>query len=266
MNNLHRELAPVSAAAWSEIEEEARRTFAKYAAARRIVDVTVSEDPALSAVGTGHLKDIAAPATGVLARVRTVQPIVELQVPFTVSRDAVDDVERGAKDSDWQPVKDAAQTIAYTEDQLVFDGFGEGHIAGIRPASSLRALTLPAEAKDYPIAVGDALAKLRAAGVDGPYSVLLSAKAYAAATEAADHGYPVIDHLTQIVDGELIWTPAIEGACVVSTRGGDYELTFGQDLSIGYRGHDASTVDLYFREALTFVVHTPEAGVALTSA
>jgi uncharacterized linocin/CFP29 family protein len=230
------------------------------------VDVTVSEDPALSAVGTGHLLDIAAPATGVQARVRTVQPIVELKVPFTVSRDAVDDVERGAKDSDWQPVKDAAQMIAYAEDQLVFDGFEEGRISGIRPASSLRPLTLPAEAKDYPTAVGDALSKLRAAGVDGPYSVLLSATAYTAATEAADHGYPVMDHLTRLVDGDLIWSPAIEGACVVSTRGGDFELTFSQDLSIGYASHDSSTVDLYFREALTFVVHTPEAGVALKSA
>ena len=50
MNNLHRELAPISSAAWSEIEEEARRTFGKYASARRIVDVTVSDDPALSAM------------------------------------------------------------------------------------------------------------------------------------------------------------------------------------------------------------------------
>jgi uncharacterized linocin/CFP29 family protein len=79
--------------------------------------------------------------------------------------------------------------------------------------------------------------------VVGPYAVLLSKAAYAAAIEAASHGYPAIDHLKQIVDGDIIWTPAIEGACVLSTRGGDYELHFGQDLAIGYLGHDSSTVE-----------------------
>ena len=39
MNNLHRELAPISDAAWAQIEEEASRTLKRYLAARRVVDV-----------------------------------------------------------------------------------------------------------------------------------------------------------------------------------------------------------------------------------
>ena len=39
MNNLHRELAPVSEAAWAQIEEEASRTLKQYLAGRRVVDV-----------------------------------------------------------------------------------------------------------------------------------------------------------------------------------------------------------------------------------
>jgi uncharacterized linocin/CFP29 family protein len=144
----------------------------------------------------------------VRARLRTAQRIVDLRVPFTVSCDAVDSVEWGAKDADWQPVKDAAQTIAYAEDRVVFGGFAEAGIDGIRPASSLSPPALPAEASAYPRAIGDALGKLREAGVVGPYAVLLSKAAYAAAIEAASHGYPVIDHLKQIVDGDIIiWTP-----------------------------------------------------------
>ena len=38
MNNLHRELAPISDAAWAQIEEEASRTLKRYFAARRVVD------------------------------------------------------------------------------------------------------------------------------------------------------------------------------------------------------------------------------------
>ena len=83
--------------------------------------------------------------------------------------------------------------------------------------------------------------------------------------ETSDHGYPIREHLAQEIDGEIIWAPAIEGALVLSTRGGDYELHLGQDLSIGYASHDASRVELYFVESLTFLVHTAEAAVSLVA-
>ena len=110
MDNLYRELAPISAAAWTDLEEEARRTFQRHVAGRRIVDVAGPEGFPLAAVGTGHLQPIDAPSDGVIAQTAPLQPIVELRVPFTVDRQQVDDVERGAKDADWQPAKDAARS------------------------------------------------------------------------------------------------------------------------------------------------------------
>jgi len=265
MNNLHRELAPVSDAAWASIEAEARRTFTLHVAARRVVDVRGPEGLSVAAVGTGHLTSIDAPWDGVTARLRSVQPLVELRVPFTLSRAAIDDVERGAQDPDWQPVKDAARTIAFAEDRAVFEGYPAAGIAGVRASSSNPALPLPPSAADYPDAVSKAVSALRLAGVDGPFSLLLSADAYTRVSETADHGYPVRDHLARVVDGDIIWAPAIDGAFVLSGRGGDHELRLGQDLSIGYLSHDASSVELYFTESLTFLACTPEASVALTA-
>src|SRR5215475_13210189 len=112
MNNLHRELAPISDAAWADLEAEAVRTFTRHVGGRRAVDVTML-DETVAGVGTGHLRDIDSPATGVRARLRQAMPLIELRVPFTVDRQTVDDVERGAKDADWQPVKDAAKQIAF---------------------------------------------------------------------------------------------------------------------------------------------------------
>jgi uncharacterized linocin/CFP29 family protein len=66
-------------------------------------------------------------------------------------------------------------------------------------------------------------------------------------------------------DGEIIWAPALEGALLVSTRGGDYELHLGQDLSIGYLSHDAERVELYLHESLTFLALTAESSVVLIS-
>jgi uncharacterized linocin/CFP29 family protein len=263
MNNLYRELAPITDAAWASIEEEARRTFGRHVAGRRVVDVKGPDGPTLGAVNTGHLTDIDAPADGVIARLRTAAPLVQLRVPFTVSRRDVDDVERGSQDSDWQPVKDAAKKIAFAEDRAIFEGYPAASIAGVRASSSNPAITLPAEVRAYPNAVSQAVSALRLAGVDGPYSLLLSADAYTAVSETADHGYPIREHLARVVDGEIIWAPAIDGAFVLSARGGDHELRLGQDLSIGYLAHDSEQVELYFQESLTFLVYTTEASVAL---
>jgi uncharacterized linocin/CFP29 family protein len=263
-NNLHRELAPVSDAAWGEIEQEARRTFTRDIAGRRVVDLVGPSGPGLSSVGTGHLETVEAPGVGVIAHRRLSQPVIELRVPFTVTRQAVDDVERGAKDSDWQPVKDAAKQIAFAEDHLVFHGSDAAGIQGLAPSTSNPVLALPAEPKDLPDSVAHALQALRLAGVDGPYSLLLSADVYTAVAETTDHGYPIRDHLARLVgDGEIIWAPALEGALLVSTRGGDYELHLGQDLSIGYLSHDGDTVELYLQESLTFLALTAESSVVL---
>jgi uncharacterized linocin/CFP29 family protein len=268
MNNLHRELAPVSDVAWASIEDEARRTFEQNVAGRRVVDVAGPDGPAVASVNTGHLAEIEPPggdAAGITAWLRTAQQLVRLRVPFTLSRLDVDNVERGAQDSDWQPVKDAVRQVAFAEDRAIFEGYPAAGITGVRASTSNSILTLPAEAREYPTVVSQAVSALRLAGVSGPYSLLLSAAAYTMVSETSDHGYPIRDHLARVVDGEIIWAPAIDGAFLLTGRGGDFELRLGQDLSIGYLSHDAEHVQLYFQESLTFLVYTTEASVALNA-
>lgn len=123
MNNLYRALAPISDMAWAQIEEEASRTLRRHLAARGVVDVQGPKSLEFSAVGTGHLRRIAAPGDGIQAAQRETKALVEMRVPFELTRQAIDDVERGAMDSDWSPLKDAARKIAFAEDRAVFDGY-----------------------------------------------------------------------------------------------------------------------------------------------
>jgi uncharacterized linocin/CFP29 family protein len=263
MDNLHRELAPVSDAAWEQIGEEATRTLKRHLAARRVVDVQGPAGYDLSAAGTGHVQGIDPPADGVLARQRRVLPLVELRVPFTLDREQIDDVERGAGDSDWQPAKDAARQLAFAEDRAIVDGYTAAGIEGIRPGSTNPQLDLPDSVREYPAAFAHALGQLREAGVEGPYSVLLSAEAYIAVSETSDHGYPVMEHINRIVSGDIVWAPAISGALVLTTRGGDFSLQLGQEASIGYLSHTPTEVQLYLQETLTFQMFTGEASVSL---
>jgi uncharacterized linocin/CFP29 family protein len=263
MNNLHRELAPISDAAWADIEEEITRTLKRHLAGRRVVDVHGPGGVGLSAVGTGHLQTIAAPGDGVLARQRDVKALVEFRVLFELDRQQIDDVERGADDSDWQPGKDAAQKIAYAEDRAIFEGYAAADIGGIRQGTSNPIMTLPADVRQYPDAIAQALSQLRLVGVNGPYSVLLGADAYTALAETSDNGYPVLEHVKKLVKDEIVWAPAIAGAFVLTRRGGDFGLHIGQDVSIGYLSHTDSAVRLYLQETLTFLLLTTEAAVAL---
>jgi uncharacterized linocin/CFP29 family protein len=263
MNNLHRELAPISDKAWAQIEEEASRTLKRHLAARRIVDVPDPKGLERSVVGTGHLRQIEAPGNGIQASQREAKALVELRVPFELARQAIDDVERGATDSDWSPVKDAARKIAFAEDRAVFDGYAAAGIQGIREGSSNPGVVLPSNVRGYPGAVAQAVSQLRLAGVNGPYALVLGADAYTAASGGSDEGYPIFHHIERVVDGGIIWAPAIEGAFVLTIRSGDFELDIGQDISIGYSSHSNTVVELYFLETFTFRLLTTEAAVVL---
>jgi uncharacterized linocin/CFP29 family protein len=75
----------------------------------------------------------------------------------------------------------------------------------------------------------------------------------------------VMRHIKELVGGDIIWAPAIAGAFVLTTRGGDFALHIGEDVSIGYLGHDDNKVRLYLEESFTFLLLTTEASVALTA-
>lgn len=265
MNQLLRDLAPISAAAWSEIDDQAKKTLKLTLAGRKLVDFVGPKGWDYSAVGLGRAKAIATPpAKGVEARLRQVKPLVELRVPFELSRDELDTVARGAKDADLQPVVEAARTIAITENNAIFHGYPAGDIQGIAQAAQQVTLTLTDDFVRYPMVVGEALSILRNAGVAGPYGIALGPRCYAGLTETVTAGgYRVFDHVRRLLDGPVIWSLGVDGAVVVSLRGGDFELTVGQDLSIGYLDHDAKSVRLYLQESLTFQVLDADAAVPM---
>lgn len=265
MNNLHRELAPISDAAWAQIEEETSRTLKRYLAGRRVVDVHGPAGSTLSAIGTGHLRTIAAPGEGVTSRQREAKALVELRVPFDLERQMIDDVERGSNDSDWQPAKDAARKLAFAEDRVIFEGYEAAGIGGVRRGTSNPKKSLPDDVRKYPEAFAQALSQLRLVGVNGPYSILLGADAYTQLAETSDYGYPVLEHVKRLVEGKIIWAPAIDGAFVVTTRGGDFDLHIGQDASIGYLSHSDTHVRLYLQETFTFLYLTSESAIALAA-
>lgn len=265
MNHLYRELAPVSEAAWQEIEKEAKRTLKTTCAARKLVDFVGPQGWEASSVSRGRSKPVETSSlANVQARVRQVLPLVELRVPFELRRSELDAVDRGAKDMDTDPVIKAARAIAIAEDRAIFHGYKPAGIQGISEAAVDNAIHIGDDVAGYPMLVTTALNRLRDAGVGGPFAIALSERCYVGLTEATVGGYPVLEHVRRLIDGPLVWAPGLDGALVLSMRGEDFELTVGQDFSIGYLDHDVERVRLYIEESFTFWLISPQAAVPLS--
>lgn len=265
MNNLLRELAPISTAAWKAIDAEATRVLRLKLAGRKLVDFKGPLGPEAAAVPTGRREPVSAgPVAEVEATRRQLVPVIELRTYFELSREELDAVERGAENPDLEPLIDAATRMAHAEDTAIFHGYPAGGIEGIDRASTHPMLPIPDDFQAYPQSIAEATRLLRVAGVDGPYAIALGPRYYAGLTQAVgDGGYPVLNVVRRLVDGPLVWAPAVNGAVLVSMRGGDFELTIGRDMSIGYASHTESAVRLYLLESMAFRVLTPEAAVAL---
>jgi uncharacterized linocin/CFP29 family protein len=266
MDHLHRDLAPIPDAAWEQIEQEARFMLTTALAGRKLVDVSGPLGWQTSSVSRGRVsKSIERLAEGVDVRVRQIRPLVELRVPFEVSREELDAISRGAPDPDLASVTEAARKAALAEDAFLFHGFTEIGSPGMVTGADDHVIL--AEGDDYgnfPDKVVEALAKLRLKGIEGPYALALGPRCYEGVTGTTHAGgYPVLDHLRSFVDGPLIWAPALDGSLLVSLRGGDFQLTLGADFSIGYLQHSVDQVKLYIEESLAFEVYEPAAVVPM---
>lgn len=266
MNHLLRELAPLPEEVWAQVDDEARSHLTTYLAARRLVDFSGPSGWKHSAHNLGSSTEIEAPAkvSGIQVRSRRLLPLVELRMPFELSRAELADVSRGNEDIDLDPLGQAAAAIALAENLAVFHGYAPASITGITEASTHQPITVAGGIADYPKHVATGVERLLLAGVGGPYGLALGSDVWTEVVETTEHGgYPLFNHLSRILGGPIVWAPGLEGGVVISQRGGDFLIDSGQDLSIGYSHHDATTVSLYLEESFTFRVLGGEAAVAL---
>jgi uncharacterized linocin/CFP29 family protein len=269
-DHLLRDLAPIPTRAWKVIDDEARERLTPLLAARRLAEWVGGGGWARDATSLGRTTELTDLPPGltadeVRARRRQVLPLAEFRVPFTVLRSEIDDIQRGARDPELDDLARAARLAAEFENRVVFHGWPAADIVGIAAACPYPTIALGLDCAQYPGIVARAVDTLRRNGIEGPYALAIGPAGYTRIVETTEHGgYLLIDHLTRVLGGRLLWAPGVDGAVVVSERGGDFLLDVGQDLAIGYDRHDADRVHLYVEESFTFRVVEPDAAVALT--
>jgi len=259
---LKRTHAPITPEAWKQIDDEAKRVLQLNLAGRKLVDLDGPHGWQYAAVNTGNLAIKSDGGLGVPWGVRGVVPLIEIRVPFALPLMELDNASRGAV-LDLPAVVSAAEKTARAEDTAIFNGFKAGGIEGIIPSSPHAGISIPEDYADYPSIVVDAVETLRRGGINGPYALALGPNCYAGLAQAAEDGHPIRERVEHFLDGPMVLAPQVDGAVLLSHRGGDYQLSVGQDLSIGYAGHDKDTVHLYLTESFAFRVLDRAAAVYL---
>ncbi len=266
MSHLLREHAPITADGWKLIDEEARERLLPGLAARRLVDFSGPHGWEHSATNLGRVERAnVSELKGVEANRRVVLPLIELRARFAVSREELSAGDRGADDVDFASLDAAAQRIVDAENVAVFHAWPKAGIEGITARSPHKPIVRKRSFEDYTGCVARAVELLLRNGIAGPYGLALGREDYTSVVETAEHGgYPLLDHLRNVIRGPIAWAPGVDGAVVLSMRGGDFAFESGEDLSVGYDSHDAENVSLYIEESYSFRVLTPEAAVAIT--
>lgn len=258
MDILKRKLAPISAEAWKEIDEQVKKVLINNLSARKFVDVVGPMGWDYAACPTGKVETVkACEGKGICLGVRQVLPLVEPRVEFELCLWELDNITRGLKNPDLSPLEEAARQMACFEEEAIYKGLKEGNIVGLREVTAQRSLKVSMEEPSFIGGVADAVSSLKSSGVEGPYVLVAGTKIWKWILSRAE-GYPLAKRIEALAE-KIIPAPSIDEAYVVSLRGGDMELVLGVDFSLGFVNRSAESVKLFLTESFTFRVVNPEA-------
>jgi uncharacterized linocin/CFP29 family protein len=260
MDLLKKELAPITAEAWAEINSEAQRVFNTILSARKFVDVEGPLGWDLGAVNTGRLNVADKQDGNVSYGIAQVQPMIESRVQFNLNIWELDNVIRGAENIDLDPLRDAAKEIAKFEEKVIYQGHNKANITGLQDNSDYENLKLPANAEDWLKIVSSAIAEYKKNGVGGPFSLIVPSDKWEDIANTLIGGHTLLNIIQNTLSTSVISAPLLENeAFLIAEQPGSFRLTLGGDLSIGYEKHDAKEVQLFLAESFTFQVIDPSA-------
>lgn len=261
---LKRFSAPVSSAAWAAIDEAAAAVLRARLSARGIVDFNGPIGWDADALGIGRTKLIEKGGAGKVSwGLRQAVPLTEAKMPFSLPLEELENIERGAKDVDLDAVEAAAKVMAAFEEDCLYNGLAKAGIMGIISGAESKAVSAASQPDALIDAVAGALAQMRDNDIDGPYVFAGGQKAFKILNRIVPAGGTVRQIIEKMTGAVPAWSPALSSAALVSARGGDYELTVGQDISVGYARHDDKNVYLYLVETLAFRILEARAAVEI---
>ncbi len=252
MDILKRNLAPISDAAWQEIDNRAKDVLKATLTARKVVSVNGPKGWDYTVISEGRLEVGEESSEGVRTGVYKVKPLVEARKAFELNKWELDNLSRGAKDLDLDALEDAVKSLALFEEEAIYNGFSQADIIGLK-AYAKEARSLGEGSEEILESLSEAILKLKEVYAEKPYTLIVGKGVFKKLNKLYN-GALLLDVVKELIGGDVIYSEAIEGAFLLPFNHEDIELTVGQDFSIGYESHDSKTVKFFITESFTFRV------------
>jgi uncharacterized linocin/CFP29 family protein len=262
MEWLRRNAPSLSDKVWKAIDQISASMFKQTVVARRIADFEGPKGWSYVATQLGTFRPIGGKqASGkVRLSVPEVMLLTELRAEFSLPWSAIEIFDRVGPPLESEPIEEAAREIALAEDRLVF--FGNSSNPGLlssheSPRVALSDWSLPGRVLTDLLS---AVERLDETGIKGPYEAVLSPAHYYSYLRQTGEGgsYPAAKQLGIVIE-KVYSSPVIDGAVLFSTRGSDFLIAVGGDLTVGYRAHDDKSIHLFCVETISAQLLTPKA-------
>jgi uncharacterized linocin/CFP29 family protein len=260
MSWLRRHRAPWGEEIWNKIDDAVHGTARHFMAARHVADFNGPKGWDFTAVRLGGSDQASIDGLSTRARVSIPQTTIlaEIECDFKVSLRSIEMWERGEPSFDTTTAEEAARELAHAEDHLAFYG-GAGSTGFLSSSESPRiGIGDWSSASQLVSDVLNAVAKLDASGIPGPYTLVLDEAHYYTYLASGAPGYPSARHLKPVI-GSVVRSQVIRGGALFSCRGDDFVLTVGGDVAVGYRHHDGEYAQVYAIETVAAQTLTPGA-------
>lgn len=263
MDRFKKRLAPISDAGWEFIGETSEEIFSAALTGRKFVEVSEEKGEDYAAEGYGRLTiPPGVENEDVKYGIHRVQPLLEARVSFEVDLWELDNLERGANDVELEELESAARKLADFEEKAIYYGIGGAAIQGLVESSKREPLEFEGLPESFLDSVSEAALMLKESHIDGPYSLVVGREDWKMLSVSRD-SYPLKKRISDIIDGRIIFSNAIKEAFLITERGGDFQLTLGKDVTVGYQSRNEQNAKLYFTESFTFRVNDPESYVII---
>lgn len=267
MNSLNRGAAPFDSSLWQRIDEAAVAAARAVLTARRFLDVEGPFGLELTSIEVGNDDYCRQPSPDEAgAVVSAAISVPMLRRMFNLSLRRLAGHLHNRQPLDLTPLEQAAEAVARREEELIYLGQADFHLAGLLTAKGRNHLD-GGDWSRIDQALQDVLAAVTTlddAGFGGPYALALSPRLYNGLFRRYENTDLLqVEHLGRLCTGGIFKAP-IEGGAVIDPRVG--KLMVGQDLSTGFASQDGIHCQLYVMESVVLRLDDARAVCTITTA
>ncbi len=257
MDIFKQSLAPIPQEAWEEINARAEDVIAAYLTTRKSLEVNGPFGLDKTSVSTGRLSLVEVKKSdNVKIGLYETKSLLETRINFHLSRWELDNVLRGAKDIDLEPLEEAVKEVVLFEENTIYNGNEEAQIKGLFNEAG-HVFKLEDNSQVILDQVSDAIVALRQSFVAKPYNLIVGNKLYKALNKL--HGNKLLRQLIEgMIGGEVILSDVVKGGLLLPVKHPDIEFTIGQEYTIGYETHDNNDIKLFIMNSYTLRVLDPQ--------